>query len=60
MYVPYRPIDAVSGVEEVWHTFISVKLAPVELKEGENTIVFTTISGSNFDYIDVYSAEELS
>jgi hypothetical protein len=60
LYVPYRPIPAVSGGEEVWHTFIPVKLAPIDLNKGENVITFTTISGSNFDYIDVYSAKALS
>ena len=43
--------------------FVLIKLLPIDismLKEGENTIVFTTISGSNFDYIDIYSADELS
>ena len=58
--IPSRPIDAVSGGEEEWHTFISVKLAPITLKKGENTITFTTLSGSNFDYIDIYSAVGLS
>ena len=60
--IPSRSVPAISGSEEDWHTFISVKLAPIVLKEGTNTIVITTISGdaTNFDYIEIYSAEELS
>ncbi len=61
LLIPMRSIPAISGGEEDWHSFISIKLAPIELKEGENTIVFTTISSdaTNFDYIEIYSAEAI-
>ena len=60
--IPNRLLPGISGSEEDWHTFVSIKLAPIELQEGENTIVFTTIASdaANFDYIEIYSAEELS
>ena len=59
--IPARPVSAVSGGEEAWHAFISVKLAPIVLKAGENTIVFTAkAERNNLDYIDIYSAVELS
>lgn len=62
LLIPMREVPAISAGEEEWHTFISVKLAPIELSAGVNTITFTTISsnGTNFDYIEIYSAEELS
>ncbi|MBO5782908.1 MAG: hypothetical protein J6R24_02060, partial [Clostridia bacterium] len=61
LILPTRTVPAISGGEEEWHTFISVKLVPIELKQGNNTIVFTTQSdSSNFDYIEVYSAIALT
>ncbi len=61
LYVPERIVPAISNGEEDWHTFISVKLAPVQLKVGENVIVVTTQSvSSNFDYIELYSTIPLN
>ena len=61
LLLPIRNVDAVSGGEEAWHTFISVKLAPIVLNEGENTIVFNCLpERNNLDYIELYSATELS
>ncbi|MBR7100452.1 MAG: CotH kinase family protein [Clostridia bacterium] len=61
LILPTRTVPAISGGEEEWHTFISVKLVPIELKQGNNTIVFTTGSdSSNFDYIEVYSTIALT
>ena len=61
VYIPSRPIDAISNGEEDYHSFVGVELVPITLKEGTNTIVFTTIGdATNFDYIDIYSTEALS
>ena len=61
LLLPIRTIPAISNGEEEWHTFIPIKLAPTEFVKGENTIVFTAGStSSNFDYIEIYSAEKLS
>lgn len=55
-------LPAISAGEEEWHTFVSIRFATVDLKEGENTLVFTTISSdaTNFDYIEIYSETELN
>ena len=61
--LPYRYLDAVdtSKGEEDWHTFVSLKLLPIVLVAGENTISFTaTGDASNFDFIELYSAVELN
>ena len=60
--IPLRSVPAISGSEEDWHSFISIKLAPIELNAGKNTIVFTTISSdaTNFDYIEIYSTEVIN
>ena len=61
LLIPYREVPAVSNGEEVWHTFISIKLAPIELVSGKNTITFTANNvSSNFDYIEIYSPVEIS
>jgi hypothetical protein len=61
LLLPIRNIPAISNGEEEWHTFVSIKLAPVQLKAGKNIITFTAGSeSSNFDYIEIYSAEKLS
>ena len=58
--LPNRTVSAVSGGEQEWHTFVSVKLMPFKLNKGENVIVFTTCGDStNFDYIELYSAVTL-
>ena len=58
---PARDVPAISGSEENWHTFIGIKLAPIELQAGENVIIFTTlVDTTNFDYIDIYSAVEIN
>ncbi len=60
LYVPERIVPAISNGEEDWHTFIAVKLAPVQLKAGDNVIVVTTQAvSSNFDYIELYSTVSL-
>ena len=57
---PTRIVPAISNGEDAWHTFVSIKIAPVQLKAGENVITLTTgSSSSNIDYIELYSAEEL-
>ena len=62
LLIPVRSIPKISDGEEEWHSFISIKLAPIQLHKGENTIVFTTISNdaTNFDYIEIYSSEEIT
>ena len=62
IFVPTRYLPAISGSEEDWHCFYSLLLTTIELNEGENTIVFTTVTGdtANFDYIKLYSTVELS
>jgi hypothetical protein len=62
VFIPVRHVPAISGNEQEWHVFVSTKLAPIELKAGENVIVFTTVSSdaTNFDYIEIYSSETLS
>ena len=61
IFIPAREIPAVSGDEEVYHTFISLKLALIELNKGENTITLTAvIATTNVDYIELYSTEKLS
>lgn len=54
-------LPAISGGEEDWHVFVSVRFADIELQAGANTIVFTVITtdGANFDYIEIYSEDEL-
>ena len=59
--LPTRNVDSISGGEEAWHTFVNVKLLPIELKKGENTIVFNCLpERNNLDYIELYSAVELN
>ena len=59
--LPTRNVDRISGGEEAWHTFVNVKLLPIELKKGENTIVFNCLpERNNLDYIELYSAVELN
>ena len=59
--MPDRYLEAVSGGEEEWHTFVSLKLLPIVLVAGENTITFTTTGdATNFDFIELYSAVELN
>ena len=59
--LPTRNVDKVSGGEEAWHTFVNVKLLPITLNEGENTIVFNClVERNNLDYIELYSPVELS
>jgi hypothetical protein len=49
-------IPQISNGEEDYHCFISLKLAAIELQEGENIIEITAKqSATNLDYIDVYS-----
>ena len=54
-------LPAISPGEEDWHTFISLRIATIQLFKGENTIVFNTISSdaTNFDFIEIYSTEKL-
>lgn len=54
-------LPAISDGEDDWHTFVSARIATIELSEGKNTIIFTTISSdaTNFDFIEIYSTEEL-
>ena len=54
-------LPAISQGEEDWHTFISLRIATIQLFKGENTIVFNTISSdaTNFDFIEIYSTENL-
>ena len=59
--IPERTVEGIGFGEEEWHTFISVKVAPVTLRKGQNTIVFTTGNEStNFDCFDLYSTVKLS
>ncbi len=59
--LPAREVPALAAGEEEWHTFIDVKLAPIELVKGENTISFTAFGDTaSFDYIDMYSTVELN
>ena len=46
---------AVSGGEENWHAWVEIPLAALELKQGANTIVITTIASdaTNVDYLAV-------
>ena len=58
--LPLRTVEAIAADEEEWHTFVSVKLAPVTLKAGKNVITFTAVTDTtNFDYLEIYSAEEI-
>ena len=54
-------LPAISQGDEDWHTFISLRIATIQLFKGENTIVFNTISSdaTNFDFIEIYSTENL-
>ncbi len=61
--VPTRYVEAVMPSEEAWHTFTSVKLVPISLNAGANTIKFTAVAAenrANIDAIDVYSTVALS
>ena len=59
--IPEQTVEGIGVGEEEWHTFISVKVAPVTLRKGQNTIVFTTGNEStNFDCFDLYSTVKLS
>ena len=58
--LPLRTVEAIASGEEEWHTFVSIKLAPITLKAGENVITFTAVQDTtNFDYLEIYSAEEI-
>ena len=54
-------VPVISQGEDDWHTFISLRIATIQLFKGENTIVFNTISSdaTNFDFIEIYSTENL-
>ncbi|MBQ7323040.1 MAG: CotH kinase family protein [Clostridia bacterium] len=61
LVMPYREVPALPNGGDDWHTFMSIKLVPIELKAGANTITFTTLERvTNFDYIEIYSAEKIS
>lgn len=59
--VPMRLIGGCAAGEEEWYTFISVKIAPIPLKAGSNTIVLTVVASTatNVDFFDLYSTVPL-
>jgi hypothetical protein len=54
-------LPAISDSEDDWHVFVSIRFADIKLNKGENTIVISVITndGANFDYIEIYSENEL-
>lgn len=59
--VPYRPIGAIAAGEEEWYAWTELKVAPVPLKAGTNTLVFTVCAetATNVDYFVLYSKAKL-
>ena len=58
---PIREIPTVEGGEEEWHSFACIRLTTALVGAGENTITFTAVSDTaSFDYIEIYSPEEIS
>lgn len=60
--LPLRFISQCGEGEMEWIAWTDVYLMPIELKAGENTITFTTVTGAatNVDYFDVWSACEIT
>ncbi len=56
-----REIPAVEAGEDAWHSFICLRLTTVLVPAGENTITFTAeIDTANFDFIEIYSSEQIN
>ena len=60
--VPYRAIGAISAGEEEWYAWTEIKVAPIALKAGVNTVVFTVVASTatNVDRFTLYSTVPLS
>ena len=61
--IPLRPISAIGHGEEEWFAWVRVKVAPMQLKAGTNTIVFTVVASdwaTNVDYFELWSTAKLS